>query len=291
MVKIIDWNIAFTRQPWRELVTMDADVALLQETCTPPPEIADQVQLSPYPHWLSEGFALRSLIPARVVKLSDRVEVEWFEQVMPHRGEPEPHQMPVSAIGLSDAAVIKPRDGTEPFIVVSMYGAWQGPHPYAGRNGWIYSDASAHRIISDLTTFMHTYEAHEPEHRIIAAGDLNVSFDDDAPFSARARTIRDRLSALGLEYMGPRYPHGRKEAVRRAELSESSLEIPTYYTVSQAPATAAIQLDHVFVSRGLHNDVAVRAMNDVDEWGSSDHCRIVIDVAAAHDAMDQAAGT
>ena len=28
MVKIVDWNIGFTRQPWRELVEMDADVAL-----------------------------------------------------------------------------------------------------------------------------------------------------------------------------------------------------------------------------------------------------------------------
>lgn len=137
---------------------------------------------------------------------------------------------------------------------------------------------------------MRTYEADEPEHRIIAAGDLNVSFDDDAPFSARARTIRDRFNALGLEYMGPRYPNCRKEAVRRTELPETSLEIPTYYTVSQTPATAAIQLDHVFVSRGFHNDVAVHAMNDIDEWGSSDHCRIVIDVAAANGSTTRSAG-
>ena len=74
---------------------------------------------------------------------------------------------------------------------------------------------------------MRTCEADEPEHRIIATGDLNVSFDDDAPFSAHARTIRARLSTLGLGYMGPRYQIGRKEAVRRAELPDTSLEIPT----------------------------------------------------------------
>ena len=278
MVKIVDWNIAFTYQPWRELVAMNADVALLQETCNPPPEVANQVQFSPYAHWLGEDYSLRSLIPARVVKLSDRVDVEWFEQVRPHRGEPEMHQMPVSAIGLSDAATIKPKDGTEPFIAISMYGGWQGPHPYAGR-GWIYPDASVHRIISDLSTFARTYEADEPEHRIIAAGDLNVSFDDDAPFSARARTIRDRFSALGLEYMGPHHPNGRQVVSKREDLPPSTLVIPTYHTVAQTPETADIQLDHVFVSRGLHRSVTTHAMNELDKWGSSDHCRIVIDVA------------
>ena len=29
MVTIINWNIGFSREPWRELVAMDADVALL----------------------------------------------------------------------------------------------------------------------------------------------------------------------------------------------------------------------------------------------------------------------
>ena len=259
------------------MVAMNADVALLQETCTPPAEIADRVKFNPHRHWLSEYYSLTSFRPARFVKLSDRVDVEWFEQVAPHRGLPGPRQLPVSAPGLIDAATVTPKDGNEPFIAISMYAGWQNPLPYAGA-GWAYVDASAHRIISDLTAFARTYEAQEPEHRIIAAGDLNVSFEDDVPFSARARTIRDRLSALGLEYMGPRYPNGRKEAERRKGLPETSLEVPTYYTTAQTPATAAIQLDHVFVSRGLHGHVTVSAMNEIDEWGSSDHCRIIIDV-------------
>ena len=101
-------------------------------------------------------------------------------------------QMPVSAIGLSDAAIIKPKDGKEPFIVVSMYGGWQGPHPYSGK-GWIYPDASIHRIISDLSTFVRTYEAHEPDHRIIAAGDLNISFDYEFGYHGSLRPVPRRL--------------------------------------------------------------------------------------------------
>jgi len=32
-------------------------------------------------------------------------------------------------------------------------------------------------------------------------------------------------------------------------------------------------------SRGFHNGVKVRAMNSVEEWGASDHCRVLIEVS------------
>ena len=38
------------------------------------------------------------------------------------------------------------------------------------------------------------------------------------------------------------------------------------------------QLDYAFASRGFHERVSVRAMNEVDEWGPSDHCRVMIEV-------------
>ena len=279
MITIINWNIAFSQAPWHELVAMNADVALLQETCAPPPEIAGRVQFSPYRHWLSEHYPLTSFRPARVIKLSERVNVEWFEQVAPHRHDPEPRQMPVSAPGLIDAAIITPKDGTDPFIVVSMYGGWQSTHPNA-RPGLGYPDASTHRIISDLMTFVPNMESEMPRHRIIAAGDLNMSFDGIGPDRARAQTIPARFNALGLEYVGPRFPNGRKAEPLPRHLTEQSLDVPTFYTVAQGPAEAAVQLDHVFVSRGLHRRVAVRALNGIDEWGSSDHCRVLIEVTA-----------
>ena len=275
MLRIIDWNIAFRKEPWRELVAMGADVALLQETGTPPSEIEDLVEVNPYRLWLSEHYPLHSYRPARVVKLSDRVDVEWFEQVAPHWHRPEPHQMPVSAPGLIDAATITPKDGTEPFLVVSLYGGWQGPHPNTHSNAG-YPDASVHRALSDLTAFVPNFQADEPRHRIIAAGDLNVCFGDLGIFSARAQTIVDRMSTLGLAYIGPKYPNGRKADPVPAILAEGSLDVPTYYSTAMTPETAQLQLDHVFVSRGLHNSLTVRALNEVDEWGSSDHCRIII---------------
>ena len=69
-----------------------------------------------------------------------------------------------------------PRDSEEEaFIVVSMYARWLTPHP-STRSSWRvgYSDASAHRIISDLSAFIgHRDPA---THRILAAGDLNMCY-------------------------------------------------------------------------------------------------------------------
>ena len=55
--------------------------------------------------------------------------------------------------------------------------------------------------------------------------------------------------------------------------------MPAYHTTSQTPETATTQLDWAFESRGLHRDINGRALNEVDEWGPSDHCRLLIEVA------------
>ena len=54
--------------------------------------------------------------------------------------------------------------------------------------------------------------------------------------------------------------------------------VRTYHTTRQRPETAANQLDYVFASRGFHECVRVRALNDPAEWGSGDHCRIAIEI-------------
>jgi len=37
------------------------------------------------------------------------------------------------------------------------------------------------------------------------------------------------------------------------------------------------QLDFVFASKALAEDVSVKALNYPEEWGPSDHCRVVIE--------------
>ena len=144
----MSWNIAKGRQAWRDLLQMDADIALLQEAGPIPPEVADSVQVSGHEPWnadLYDRFAM-------VVQLSDRVKVEWFEQIDPI-SETKPNQIAVSGIGTIAAAKVTPVDGL-PFVAVSMYARWIRPHPSAGSRWFVgYSDGSAHRIISDLSAF------------------------------------------------------------------------------------------------------------------------------------------
>ena len=69
---------------------------------------------------------------------------------------------------------------------------------------------------------------------------------------------------------------------RRAESAPTDVpsdtkNVPTYYARGE-PDTAVNQLDYAFASRGFHERVSVRAMNDVEEWGPSDHCHLVMDV-------------
>ena len=94
-------------EPWRVLVDMGADVALLQEVGTIPEDVRNRVELSPHVPWLSHdqttGYPHYDRWPM-VVRLSDRVRVEWFRQIGPtgvaperprDSGAPTPWQPPV----------------------------------------------------------------------------------------------------------------------------------------------------------------------------------------------------
>ena len=197
----------------------------------------------------------------------------------------------VSDLPTLAAAQVTPLPDGEPFIVVSMYARWCWPHPLA-RNAPVirkpgtgvireFADASAHRIISDLSGFIaHTNPAN---HRIIAAGDLNTIYGAvegsalETPI--RAQTIFDRMSAIGMKFVGPRAGEGGKKAdPPSVDVPPDTRNVPTYHSNKASPETAQNQLDYVFASRGFHESISVHAMNGVDEWGPSDHCRIVIDV-------------
>ena len=156
-----------------------------------------------------------------------------------------------------------------------------------GRSVRIFSDGSAHRVISDLSAFIgHT---NPTAHRMLVAGDLNTIYDAEdnnrLEIPARARTIFDRMRALGLEFVGPQWP----SADRRADpvpdgLPKGTKNVLTYLTAGQRREMrdqhkfSGNQLDYVFASRGFHDKVRVHAMNDVGGFGPSDHCRITIEV-------------
>ena len=218
------------------------------------------------------------------MKLSDRVEVEWFKRVFLNSAAVQDDEIAVSEIRTIAAAKVKPGKGEgEPFIAFSLYARWFKPHPTTKSTWTGYPDASAHRVISDISAFIG--HQNSSTHRILAAGDFNTIYGatekSRLALPARDQTIFDRMDALGLEFKGPQYPKGRRADPPFWDVPEDTKNVPTFYSRQhkQSPETAPNQLDYVFASRGFHESVCVHAMNGVEEWGSSDHCRLLIEVA------------
>lgn len=280
MVKVVCWNIASRIAPWHTLVKMaeqgDADVALLQEAGHVPGDLIGKFKVDDKVFWHPLGFKHLPL----VVPLADNVTV------VPYRQVPVLQILPEDAIGVSDigtiaAAKVAPVDKPdEAFIVVSMYARWLQVHPSTGSK-WIASAHSAHRIISDLAVFIGNTDT--SKHRILATGDLNMFFGSIGEGEEWERSVWSRMQDIGLEFMGPQLPHGGNPpapGVKMVDVPPDSKNLPTYYTPKQkVPEKADRQLDYAFASSGFHEQVTVRALNGVDEWGPSDHCRLAIEVS------------
>lgn len=288
MVKIVCWNINRSTDAYKELQKMDADVALLQEVGKGAAK-SMAYAIGGAGTW---DWKLSDRWPA-VAKLSNRVKVEWFKPVTILVGAVDETEISVSDIRTLPAARVAPLEGGQPFIVFSMYARWLSPHPLvektADRRGKgtgqisIYSDSSAHRIISDLSTFIgHTNPS---THRILAAGDLNTILGETRlSLPERDGTVFARMKAIGLKFIGPQCPQGKQANPAPQGLPADTKNVPTYLTNQQkrnmldSGALSGNQLDYVFASRGFHNGVRVHARNDRADWGPSDHCRIVIEV-------------
>ena len=263
-VRLVSWNIAKHKRPLKVLEESDYDVALVQEF--PFPKGSWEVE------WYDRG--------AKVLQLSDRVGFCELQGIPFAFGrKPGRDELTVSAPGIIAAACITPKR-IKPFMAVSLYARWETLHPRIDKK-WIYSDAMAHRAISDLSTFIGS--KNPATHRVVVAGDFNLihGATDNNPLAlpARDRSVFARLEALGLEFVGPQSPNGRQANPPPPGLPDDTKNVPTYHTPRQKPETAANQLDYVFASRGFHKQVAVTALNKPEEWGPSDHCRIEIEIA------------
>jgi len=277
MLRIWSWNVNGT-DIWGELDAASArgelDVALLQECRRPPVDWLGQGVPERDSEWRTAGWTEHApwdrrtaiVVPAptaaRGVTLTARRSVGVGEDT---GGD----ALTVSRHGTLTAADVELEDG--PVTLVSLYAGWE--RSVDGR-GLIAADASAHRLLSDLSGLI----THPIRHRIIAAGDLNLLHrhgeDGDEYWGGRYASVFDRASTLGLVMVGPFAPDGRVAEPRPAELPDGALDVPTYHTRSQGPAGAQRQLDFVFASRSIAERITAQALNGVDEWGVSDHCRV-----------------
>ena len=279
-MKIISWNMQRKHESWRCLPDMDIDLALLQEAGKPPPDVAVRIQVDPAIEvdsapWETMIVGGRTSYRTAVVKLSDRIEIDWIEARSIDTAESR--DLVASWPGTIAAAFVTPPSG-DPLVAVSMYAQWVRTHTRAGSN-FLFSDGSVHHVVSDLSTFI----AKEEGHRVLAAGDMNIlrGYGEygSGYWAARYKTVFDRMEAMGLPCVGPEYPNGRQADPWPQELPQDSNNVPTFHSNRQSPATARRQLDFVFASTELTNSLEVRALNEPEEWGPSDHCRIEIELA------------
>ena len=274
ILKLLSWNMNQKAANWQAVIDSAVDVAMLQEAKPPPKEIAEKLILQ------QEADSAESKLPWRAM-IASAAESDSVE-ITPIKTQPlggrDIEALMVSRDGSLAAAAVKIKDTGEEVIVVSMYSTWMSPIKQTG-SSWIYSDASAHRLVSDLSGLI----GQQKGHKIIAAGDLNILYgygEENSPYWAkRYSTIFDRMDAIGLRFIGPQAPEGGRQADPwPKELPEESLNVPTFYHNRQSPATASRQLDFVFASESIAERVKVKALNRVEEWGPSDHCRILIEL-------------
>jgi endonuclease/exonuclease/phosphatase family metal-dependent hydrolase len=256
------------------LVNSDVDVALLQEAKLPPPELTSLIEIDQPPPWYTAGIGNSRSWRAAIARLSERVTMRAHK--LGPMGSAQLDELAVSLIGTLAVADVVVGTTGEVITVVSMYGAWETPAKDTASQ-WMYADASVHRLISDLSALI----GHQRNHKIIAAGDLNILYGygerGSAYWKARYDTIFTRMAALGLPFVGPQAPEGGDQANPWPdELPQESKNVPTFRTRSLEPETATRQLDFVFASASLRDRLRVRAMNRPNEWGPSDHCRLLI---------------
>lgn len=277
MIKIVSWNINSRQSLWNFVAALknelDVDVALLQEAPAPPNEI--KIDVDKETPWMTAGAGLRRPWRTAVVGISDKVQLKAKQlKSIENAGWGE---LAVSRAGTLAVADITLPDTGETITLASMYSSWEKPDT-SSKSSWIYADASAHRLISDLSMLI----GREKGHKIIVAGDLNILYGygdgGNQYWKSRYETFFSRMEAIGLKFVGPQFPNGVQANPVPLELPADSKNVPTFRTKRKEPESAQRQLDFVFASAALENRIQVSALNQESEWGPSDHCRILIEL-------------
>lgn len=266
-LRLLSWNCGQRTDAWSHAAQHDVDVVMLQEAVAGPTPVGFRAVAPDLEGpWLTGGYKSRPWSTALAVRES----LDAKPLPLAALDACEPHQLGISRAGSVAAAAIQ-MPGEEPVTVVSVYAAWEDPIAASG-SSWIYADASAHRLISDLSALIGVQRGH----RLIVAGDWNIlrgyGEDGSSYWRDRYATVFDRMSALGLRLVGPFA--GRRPDPHPGEQPVGSDTTPTFWPRNGTPSR---QLDFVFASEAIASRVRATALNEDDSW-TDDHCPIRIDL-------------
>ena len=87
------------------------------------------------------------------------------------------------------------------------------------------------------------------------------------------------MDSLCLEFTGPQLPNRRLANPIPEFMPSDTGNVVAFHGPAQAVANAEKHLGYVFASHGFYESVLTRALNTVDDWGSSDQCRLLIEVS------------
>jgi exonuclease III len=265
-LRMVSWNCGGRQDVWSGVLADDPDVVLLQELApVAPPDPYRLVTPALMDDWRTVGWQDRAWRTAVAVR--EGVDADGYPTARLEVATSD--ELGVSRSGSLAAATVTV-DRAEPVTIVSAYAAWETPVPHC-EHGWIYADASAHRLVSDLSALVATQRGH----RLVVAGDWNIlrGYGEGGSkyWKRRYDTVFERMSAIGLELVGPFA--GRSVDPRPDEMPADSRTTPTFWPTGGRPTR---QLDFVFASSSLAETVKVSACND-ESW-TSDHCRIDIEL-------------
>ena len=272
VIEIVSWNV--NRRPlWLEATAglPSVDIGLFQEAPRPSGTAVQEFIPDAEGPWATTHW--RRELRTCIARYSNDV------QLAPVSLRPSEDESDYSALGVSRGGTLTVakvlREGRELFTLVSAYGAWETP---PGREKPMFADASSHRLLSDLAVLV----TGRRSERVLVAGDFNILYGygehGDEYWGQRYAAVFNRAEAMGLHLVGPQVPHGRQADPWPEELPSDSLNVPTFHHSRQTPETASRQLDFVFATDDLMDKVSVRAINEPNEWGPSDHCRLLISV-------------
>lgn len=272
--RLLSWNMAHRLAAWPRLLEIaraaHVDVALVQEAPRPRGPILGDISTWPSKN---ESDSWRTTVYTGERRFWCSA-ITWFEWTQPVQVEPEARarlgdagwETPaISHPGQFAVARITPPDSA-PLAVVSLYGIWDGQ---PGKS-WIFTEATTHRALSDLTPLM---QSGEP---VVIAGDLNILHGYPArdKWMPRANTIFDRVKPYGFDVVGPFRARGTELAGCPCGGGEACRHVET----RPSPSGEPWQLDYVISN--LPKDRFKMWALPIDPT-VSDHAPIIIDVRAS----------